>query len=80
VTNTLATLNDIFRNVTDEDSVILERATTAADVESWDSLNHIQFVVAIEKHFKIKFTRAEIGAWQNVGDLADAVERKLTKT
>lgn len=77
MTEILSALNEIFHDVVDDDSTILKRETTAADVEDWDSLNHIQFVVAIEKHFKVKFTTAEIRAWKNVGDMCDAIGRLL---
>ena len=73
----LKTLNDIFQEVTDDTSAILKRDTTAQDVDDWDSLNHITFIVAIEKHFKVKFTSAEIRAWMNVGDMCDAIAHKL---
>ena len=73
----LEELNDIFHDVIDDDSVILERGTTAQDVDDWDSLNHITFIVAIEKHFKVKFTSAEIRAWMNVGEMCDAIALKL---
>jgi len=75
---TLDELNKIFIDVVDEDDIVLNESTTAQDVEDWDSLNHIQFVVAIEKHFDIKFTSAEIASWQNVGAMVSAVEHKLS--
>ena len=73
----LAALNTIFASVVDDTDAVLKRETTAADVEDWDSLNHIQFVVAIEKYFKLKFSRAEIRSWQNVGEMADAIAGHL---
>lgn len=73
----LKTLNDIFHEVIDDTTVILKRETTAQDVDDWDSLNHITFIVAIEKHFKVKFTSAEIRAWMNVGEMCDAIAQKL---
>jgi acyl carrier protein len=75
---TLDELNKIFIDVVDEDDIVLNESTTAQDVEDWDSLNHIQFVVAIEKYFDIKFTSAEIASWQNVGAMVSAVEHKLS--
>lgn len=73
----LEALNDIFHEVIDDTTVILKRDTTAQDVDDWDSLNHITFIVAIEKHFKVKFTSAEIRAWMNVGEMCDAIAHKL---
>ncbi len=73
----LAQLNEIFRKVVNDPNVELKRLTTAQDVEDWDLLNHITYIVAIEKHFKIKFTRSEIRAWANVGEMCDAVLTKL---
>lgn len=76
--NILERLNTIFANVVDDDSIALTRKTTAQDVDDWDSLNHIQFIVSIEKSFGIKFTRAEISSWNNVGDMCDAIETKVS--
>ncbi len=78
--NTDEILNEctkIFVDQLDNDSITLKRETTAADVEEWDSLSHIQLIVAIEKHFKIRFTTAEIQGFKNVGDMCDTIEKKL---
>ena len=49
----------------------------ADDIEEWDSLSHIQLIVAIEKAFKIKFTSLEIMKWTNVGEMVNSMEEKL---
>lgn len=67
----------IFRDVLDEDNLIIEDRTTANDVDEWDSLNHIQLVVAIEKHFKIRFTSSEIQGFSNVGEMCESISKKL---
>lgn len=73
----LEKLTEIFIDVLDNDSIVLSEATTAADIEEWDSLSHIQLIVAVEKNFKVKFTSAEISGFKNVGDLANTVQAKL---
>ncbi|GAA4467614.1 acyl carrier protein [Nemorincola caseinilytica] len=75
--NIIKQVNDIFIDVLDNEDIKLTPETTAADVEDWDSLNHIQLVVAIEKHFKMRFTTAEINGWKNVGEMCVAIENRL---
>jgi len=70
----LAQLNGIFREVLDDDSVTLATVTTAEDVEGWDSLNNIQIILAIERHFKVRFKLGAIRDWANVGDMCAAIE------
>lgn len=70
-------VNNIFIDVLDDDDIVLSRETTANDIEEWDSLNHIQLVVAIEKHFKIKFTSSEIQNFKNVGEMCAVISTKI---
>lgn len=70
-------LQNIFRSVMDNEDIQLTINTTAADVEEWDSITHIQLIVAVEKFFKIKFNAAEIRSFKNVGELAATIKSKL---
>ncbi|MEG2340937.1 MAG: acyl carrier protein [Odoribacter sp.] len=66
-------LNAIFEDIIDEGSVVLTDTTRSVDVEGWDSLTHIQLIVAIEKSLRIKFTSDEIISWKNVGEMVDCI-------
>jgi len=69
-------VNDIFIDVLDNPDIVLTDETSANDIAEWDSLNHIQLVVAIEKAFKMKFTSKEIQSWKNVGEMCKAINEK----
>lgn len=70
-------LNKIFCDILDLDEVKLTDESCADDIEEWDSLSHIQIVVAIEKAFGIKFTSLEIMKWSNVGEMVDSILNKI---
>lgn len=69
----LAEVQDIFRDVLDNNEISIDYATVADDIEEWDSLSHIQLIVAIEKHFKVKFNSKELLEWKTVGDMIDCI-------
>lgn len=75
--NIIQQLNEIFIEVLDLETSSLTNETTANNIEEWDSLSHIMLIVAIEKHFKIKFTSREIQQWKNVGEMITCIETKL---
>lgn len=79
VTEILAEVNTIFIDVLENSSIRLTEETTAKDVEEWDSLTHIQLILAIEKHFQFRFTSQEIMGWKNVGAMCHSIEQKLSQ-
>lgn len=70
-------VNEIFIDVLDNDEIELKYETTADDVEDWDSLTHIELIVEIEKHFNIKFTLVEVQNFKNVGEMCEAIVKKV---
>lgn len=72
-------LTTVFRQVLEDDAIQLTPATTAEDVDGWDSMNHIFIVVELEKRFGVKFQAAEMEELKNVGELASLVQQKLAK-
>jgi len=74
----LAQVNTIFRDVLENDKLVIKEETTGDDVEEWDSLTHLQLVIAIEKHFKVRFTSAEIINFSNVGEMCEGIAQKLS--
>ena len=73
----LKEVNAIFIEVLDNPDIVLTSESSAKTIDEWDSLNHILLVVAIEKHFKIKFTTAEIQGWANAGELCNTIFNKI---
>lgn len=62
-------LNGVFRDVFDNEDITVTDATTADDIEEWDSLEHISLIAAVEKAFKMRFTMKEVSGMKNVGEM-----------
>jgi acyl carrier protein len=73
----LPRLQEIFRVVLLDDTLILTPETSGKDFEAWDSLTHVTLMVHAERAFKIQFTSSEIAGWQNAGELAKLIENRL---
>lgn len=70
-------LSEILRSVFDDEELVARPALTAHDVEGWDSLSNLRFIMTVEREFSIKLSAAEIGKLKNVGELASLVDAKL---
>jgi len=70
-------LTKVFRTVFDNESITLTPDLTADDVDEWDSLSHINLMLAIELEFGIEFSQSEIQNFSNVGELLECVKTKL---
>lgn len=80
MTELLQEVQEVFRGVFEDDSVVLSETTSAADVDGWDSLMHLNLIIALEKRFAVKFSTAEISglkdSGQNVGTLLRLIASK----
>jgi len=76
MTATIDKMQVIFRNVLDDDSLILRPEMTASDVEKWDSLTHINLIIALEREFRVRFKSSEVASVGNVADLAGLIDQK----
>ena len=66
-------LNTVFREVFDDDEIVVSASTTADDIEDWDSLEHINLVAAVEQEFGIKFTMAQVLNMKDVGEMVGII-------
>lgn len=71
-------VQEIFRDVLDNEEIFLNENTAADDVEGWDSLAHVQLVSEIQKIFSIKFSAKEMISWDTVGDMCKTIQSKLS--
>lgn len=71
-------LTRTFHSVFGDDSLVLRDTMTADDVEQWDSLTHIDLIVAVEREFRVKFTTGEVTKLRNVGDLIALIQGKAS--
>ena len=70
-------VQDIFRDVFDDEKLVISNTTNSEEIEEWDSLNHINLVLSIEKTLNIRFMTGEIQALKNVGEMVDLLAKKV---
>lgn len=66
-------LNKVFREVFDDDAIVVNDSTTAADIEDWDSFEHINLIVAVEDEFSFKIPMGKVVTMKNVGEMVDII-------
>lgn len=66
-------LNEVFRDVFDDETIVVIDTTTSEDVEDWDSLEHINLIAAVEQEFGMKFSMGQVVTMKNVGEMADII-------
>jgi len=74
-----AELQTVFREVFDDPALVITRATTAEDIEDWDSIAQMNLLVAIEEHFHMRFKMEETTRFQNVGEMMDIITERVGK-
>ena len=70
-------LTQVFREVFDEDGIVLTPGTSAADVDGWDSVANIRLMVSVEEEFRLRFDVGEFQDYRDVGDLLAGVARRV---
>ncbi len=73
-------LTTTFRDVFDDPTLVVGAETTARDVADWDSLTHIQLLVALEQTFDVRFNTGEVAGLANVGEMVALIGSKLGRT
>ncbi|GGC67751.1 acyl carrier protein [Siccirubricoccus deserti] len=71
-----AVLTQVFRDVFDDDEIVLDSGTTAEDIAGWDSQAHVNLVVAAEMKFGVRFRTAELESLHNVGEFVQLIAGK----
>ena len=72
-------VQNVFREVFDNEQLVIYREMQAKDVKGWDSLTHITLIMTIEETFKIRFSTREVMGFQNVGEMLDCLHGKLAE-
>jgi len=75
-TTIVSRLNEVFRDVFDDDSISVNENTTSADIEDWDSIEHINLIGAVESEFGMRFKMREVSGMKNVGEMIDIISER----
>ncbi|MDE6539913.1 MAG: acyl carrier protein [Ruminococcus sp.] len=69
-------LTDVFRDIFDDDSIIITEKTTANDIDDWDSIEHINLIGAVEEEFGMRFKMREVSGMKNVGEMINIIAER----
>ena len=69
-------LTNVFKDVFDDENIVINKDTVASDIDGWDSLEHINLICAIEDEFNIKFSMGETVSLKNVGEMEEMIIKK----
>ena len=72
----ISRLNEVFRDVFGDDSISVNENTTSADIEDWDSIEHINLIGAVENAFRMRFKMREVSGMKNVGKMIDIISER----
>ena len=72
-------LNNVFRDIFDDETIEVNANTTSSDIEDWDSLEHINLIVAIEQEFGMKFNMNEVTTMKNVGEMVEIIKSRMNQ-
>ena len=72
----ISRLNEVFRDVFGDDSISVNENTTSADIEDWDSIEHINLICAVENEFRMRFKMREVSGMKNVGEMIDIISER----
>lgn len=70
-------LQQVFRSVFDNNTIVITEETTAKDIDGWDSLTDMTLINDIEQHFKIEFSFNEVSSFKKVGDIINTIRKKV---
>ncbi len=70
-------LTAVFRDVFDDEDIVLTATTTAEDIEDWDSIEHISLIAAVESTFGMRFQMKEVSCMRNVGEMAEIIQSRI---
>lgn len=69
-------LTEVFRDIFDDDSIVITEKTTANDIDDWDSIEHINLIGAVEDEFNMRFKMREVSGMKNVGEMIDIIAQR----